>query len=107
MHSGDQSAHDVCTSRICVLCWAPIPAHCTFVGAIHVITMSMAVFPIFQMLVRSGRALGLMHAGTAAKPGGLLWEITTTTTGDTTGTAIAVAATVASVTAVVECGLLL
>ena len=49
---------------------------------------------------------GLLRAGTvAAKPGGLLWEIITTIVTD--GTAIAVAAAVASVAAIVECGLLL
>ena len=49
---------------------------------------------------------GLLRAGTvAAKPGGLLLEITTTIV--TGGTAVAVAATVASVAAIVECGLLL
>ena len=52
---------------------------------------------------------GLLRAGTvAAKPGGLLlWKITSTTTVVTTGTAVAVAATVAFVVAIVECGLLL
>jgi len=45
-------------------------------------------------------------AGTvAAKPGGLLWENTTTIV--TAGNAITVAAAVASVAAIVECGLLL
>jgi hypothetical protein len=48
----------------------------------------------------------LLRASTvAAKPGGLLWDITTYIV--TTGTAIAVAAAVASVAAIVECGLLL
>ena len=51
---------------------------------------------------------GLLRAGTvAAKPGGLLWEISTTTTIVTTSTSVAVAAAVASVAAIVECGLLL
>ncbi len=48
----------------------------------------------------------MLRAGNiAAKPGGLLWEITTYIV--TAGTAVAVAATVASVAAIVECGLLL
>ena len=95
-----------CASRICVVCWTPIPAQCACVGVIHLTTMSMAVVPILPMLVRSGRMRGLLRAGTvAAKPGGLLWEITTTIV--TAGTAIAVATAVASVAAIVECGLLL
>ena len=49
--------------------------------------MSMAVVPILPAL------------------GGLLWEITTYSV--TAGTAVAVAAAVASVAAIVECGLLL
>jgi len=48
----------------------------------------------------------LLRTGTiAAKPGGLLWEITTTIVTD--GIAVAMAAAVASVAAIVECGLLL
>ena len=51
---------------------------------------------------------GLLRDGTIpTKPGGLLWEITTTTTVVTAGTAVAVTATIASVAAIVECGLLL
>ena len=52
---------------------------------------------------------GLLRAGTvAAKPGGLLWETTNTTAIVVTAcTAIALAAAVASVAAIVECGLLL
>ena len=95
MHSGDQSAHDVLASRIHVVCRAPIRARCTRVGVIHITAMSMAVVPIFPMLVRIGRTCGLLRAGTiAAKPGGLLWEITSTTTVATTGTDVAVAAAV-------------
>ena len=108
MHSGDQSDHDFCTSRICVVCSALIPAQCAFVGVIHITIMSMAVVPIFPMLVRSGRMRGLLRAGTvAAKPGGLLWETTTTTTVVTACTTVALGAAVASVAAIVECGLLL
>ncbi len=106
MHSGNRSAHDVCVSRICIVCWAPIPARCARVGVIHVSTMRMAVVLILPRLVKSGRTRGLLRAGTiAAKPGGLLWEITTYIV--TAGTAVTVAAAVASVAAIVECGLLL
>ena len=75
-------------------------------GVIHVTTMSMAVVPIFPMLVRSGRTRELLRAGTvAAKLGGLLWETTTTTTVVTAGAGFALAASIASVAAIVECGL--
>jgi hypothetical protein len=78
------------------------------VGVIHVTTMSMAVVPIFPMLVGSGRTHGLLRAGTiTTKPGCLLWETNTTTTVATVGTAVAVATAVASVAAIVECVLLL
>ena len=50
----------------------------------------------------------MLRAGNnAAKPSGLLWDITTTTTVATAGTAVAVATAVASVVAIVDCGLLL
>ncbi len=91
---------------IWVVCWAPIPARCTHVGVINIITMSVAVVSILPTLVRSGRVRGLLCAGTVAtKPGWLLWE--TTTTVATTGTTVVVASAVASVAAIVECVLLL
>jgi len=49
---------------------------------------------------------GLLRVGTvSAIPGGLLWEITTTIV--IAGTSVAVATAVASVAAIVECGMLL
>ncbi len=68
--------------------------------------MSMAVVSILPMLVGSGRMRGLLRVGTvSAIPGGLLWEITTTIV--IAGTSVAVATAVASVAAIVECGMLL
>ena len=106
VHSSDQSTHDVGVGRIWVVCWAPIPTRCTRVGVINVTTMSAAVVLIFPMLIWSGRAHGLLCAGTVAtKPGWLLWEAPTTVA--TTGTAVVVASAIASIMAIVERVLLL
>jgi hypothetical protein len=106
VHSSIQPTHHVGAGPIWVVCWALIPTQCACVGVINVTTMSPAVVPIFPMLVGSGRACGLLCAGTvAAKPGWLLWE--TPNTVATSGTAVVVASAIATVTAIVERVLLL
>jgi len=106
VHSSDRSTHHVGVGRIWVVCWAPIPTRCARVGVINITTMSAVIVLIFPMLIWSGRARGLLCAGTVAtKPGWLLWE--TPTTVATTSTAVVVASAIASIIAIVERVLLL
>ncbi len=78
MHAGDQSAHDVGTGRVRIVCRPPIPTRCARVPVFNVTAMQQAVVPILPTLVGIRRTSGLLCASSAAaKPGWLLWQIAT------------------------------
>ncbi len=94
MHSGNQSAHDVGTGHVRIVCQAPIPTHCAHVPVFNITAMRRAVVPILPTLVGIRRTSGLLcTSSAAAKPGWLLWEIATAVAASGT-TAVASAETI-------------